>query len=204
MNIDLSSIQSTLGSINSIDALLGLWLILAAFHGFAAGFIRMIGTIIGLIAGLVVAGWYYEGVTAWTLGYMPTWLHSFENWIQIGTFIVIFLVFGKVMGLIFEAVNTMFSIIPVVGLLNRLGGLLVSVAEAVLVIATILFVLSRYPVLAKWQTLAMQSTIAQNISNITPILEPLYPELLKQLPVLFDGNTPEFIQNMIDNADAEL
>jgi membrane protein required for colicin V production len=188
MSFDSATLSSLMQNVNFIDIALALWLILAAFHGFAAGLIRMLGNIVGLIFGVVVAGWYYEGLASWGIAYLPSWLQGFSSWIQILAFALIFIAFTKITGLIFEAFNTLFNaiaIIPLLSTFNRFLGLVLSTFEAVLTIATLIFLLSRYPVLSGIQTTVAKSSLAQKISTVTPILEPLYPQLLKQLPDLY-------------------
>lgn len=188
MSFDSAAMMSFWNGLNFIDIFLAVWLILAAIHGFSAGLIRMFGNIVGLVLGVIVAGWYYEGLASWGAGYLPTWMQGFGGWIEILAFVIVFIAFAKITGLIFEAFNTLFNLIAIIPFLssaNRLLGLILSVTEAVLTIATLIFLLSRYPVLSRVQTLVASSNVAAKISQVTPILEPLYPQLLKQLPDLY-------------------
>jgi len=194
--MDSAWASALLRDANVVDIAIIVWLILAAFHGFFVGLIRIAGNLFGLVMGIVVAGWYYQGLATWGLSYIPSWMRIFSDWIQVLAFIVIFVIFAKVTGLIFFGISTLFNWIPFVGIFNRVGGLLLSLLEAALTIATILFIVSRYPILEPVQVRMQASPIAKFLEQrAVPIVAPLYPELLRRLPKAF-GERPEL--NIID------
>ncbi|MFH1145947.1 MAG: CvpA family protein [bacterium] len=172
----------------TVDIILLVILGLAFIYGWFAGFIKIIGNIIGLVLGIVVAGWYYQGLTTWGIAYLPEYVKPFEGVIEIIAFLLIVVVFNKATGLIFEAINQAFQLIPIVGSVNRLLGAILSVVEIVLVLTILLFVLGRYSsfIPDSYQQQIQSSAVANRLVAIGNSLEPLYPDLLAKLPSVFN------------------
>ena len=112
-----------------------LIVLLAAFvlYGFLRGFIKMVGSLLGVIAGTWFAGHYYLLVF--------DWLHKifgqYENLGKVASFLIVFYAIQRLIIVVFwilDKVFHIFSFIPFSRLFNRLLGLAFGILEGGLVL----------------------------------------------------------------------
>jgi len=149
--------------------LFGLWF----------GLIHTLGALLGTLVGAWIAGHYYLSFADW-LGK----IFGYSNTVKMISFIVIFIIANRLIGLIFYIIDKIFkfvAIIPFLKTINRLGGAILGFIEGILVIGVSLYIASRYP-LGEWfiRSLA-DSTVAHWLIKIAKIITPLLPEVIRQL-----------------------
>jgi hypothetical protein len=111
-----------------VDIAFGVLAIILAFQGWRQGFVRMGGSLIGLVLSVIVATWgvaWIEGVTGWHFSGNPV--------IFVLVFLLVTLILTKLVGLLIgllDLVRKIFSIIPGVGMLNSILGIAVGLLEA--------------------------------------------------------------------------
>ena len=166
-----------------MDIFLLVFLTFFVCWGFFLGFIRLLGGFIGLIVGTWLAGMYYNLVAVWFI----TYVGMSENLARVIGFISLFLVISKVVSLAFNLLDKFFkflSIIPFTKTLNRLAGAMLGALEALLILALIIFLLSRYSLSPQIDETLKQSFFAPLVVKFIFPLWPLLPEIIKKIKAL--------------------
>ncbi|MFH1171788.1 MAG: CvpA family protein, partial [bacterium] len=112
--------------------------------GFGAGLIQAIGSLVGVFVGTAVATRSYERVAGIAL---PIFGGN-EIAASITSFIFLFLVTSRLVGLIVHILDKAFkflAIFPGLKMLNRLGGFALGIIEGILVIGVVLNLVLRLP-----------------------------------------------------------
>lgn len=121
------------------DIIITVCLIFCALAGFFFGFIKMAGSIISVILSLMVAGLFYNILA---LKFLP-YLFNNENFAKIVAFILIYAICSFVLNLIIKLVDKIFKL-PVLRGFNRLAGLLIGLAEGIIFISLILYLIDKF------------------------------------------------------------
>lgn len=161
-----------------------LLVIIAIFTwiGFWSGFIHALGSLAGVFLGAAVAARYYSLLApAWD------WLaFGSQRTVEIIIFIVLFIFISRLVGLVFWLLNKFFHLLkffPGLGSLNRLLGAVLGFLEGVLVLATVLYFLTKYSLGLNFIDKLMVSQIGQILLTMVNIIKPILPEVFKNLPV---------------------
>jgi len=151
--------------------------------GFKSGFIRTVGSILGLLIGVYLASRYYEMLAgAWT------WLF-FGNVIiaKIVIFILIFLLVDRLFKLAVFVIDKAFNLlrfIPFSKLANKLAGAVFGLIEGSLIGGMIIFILVRFPISQSLVGAIKGSQLANQLLYFVNVLTPLIPEALKKMEIL--------------------
>lgn len=121
-----------------------LILIVAGFvmGGFVMGLIRSIGALVGLVAGTWVAGHYFVPVADW----LTPVLMGHAVTAKIVAFMAVFIIINRLAVLVFYLLDRafqLFTIIPFLGSLNRIGGVLLGAIEGILTCGILIFVVAK-------------------------------------------------------------
>ncbi len=122
--------------------LVGLLMIFAGI-GLALGLIQAIGGLIGLAVGGWAAINFYAPVASWLT---PIFFNQ-AALAKLVAFSLIFILASRLAGLIFWFFNKIFkifSLIPFLGSLNRLGGFCLGLVEGILILGVLIFVTIRF------------------------------------------------------------
>jgi membrane protein required for colicin V production len=161
-----------------------LLIILGGFvlFGLWFGLIHTLGALLGTVVGAWIAGHYYISAASWLSG-----IFGDSNTVKIVSFIIIFMIANRLIGLIFYILDRVFrivSIIPFLKTINRLAGAILGFLEGILVIGVSLFVMSRYP-LGDWFTNELiVSPVAHWLIVAAKLIVPLLPEVIRQLKAI--------------------
>ena len=158
---------------------------LALLAGLKRGLFKVVGSLLGLIAGAWLASHYYLAAFAWLIQkFSESWLIN-----KIAIFIILFFLISNLTALAFSLVGHILeaiTIIPLMKITNRLLDGFLNSAEAALSWSLILFFLSRYlPVGTAIGQQLSHSIIAPYLIMLGKILWPLLPLVLKQMQVLW-------------------
>jgi uncharacterized membrane protein required for colicin V production len=157
--------------------------ILAGFlwYGFFFGLIRLIGDLLGLVAGAFVASHTYILVYNFLDRFLP-------GSPEIGKVVVFVLIFGlasRIVSWLFMLLEQGFnliSIIPFLKSVNRLLGLILGLFEGVLILGIVIYLLEKYlPVSASLATWLSHSTIAPWLITVSKILAPILPQVFNRI-----------------------
>ena len=164
-----------------IDIILLLVLAGFVFYGLFFGLIKTTGSLAGVVVGAWIASRFYLVFFDWA----KNLAFGYDNVGKVISFIICFVVVNRLIGLLFALADRAFnliSIIPFLKTLNRLGGAVLGLIEGGLVLGLLLFVSGRYTVIDTWFAAWLtKSQLAPFLLKFTAVLQPLLPELLKQL-----------------------
>jgi membrane protein required for colicin V production len=161
------------------DFILILILFFFSFAGFWFGLIHSLGALIGTVAGIVVAGHYFE----WLTEIIEPIFGNNINLAKIISFLVIFIIVNRLVGLVFWLINKIFnviSIIPFLKSINRLLGALLGLAEGIIVLGILLIMVGKFPFADFIIPALEESQMAEWLIHVGNLLMPLLPELVAQ------------------------
>ena len=161
-----------------IDWLLIILLLLAFGSGLKMGFIYKLGSLIGIIVGIIMAGRYYDSIDVFFGGGAGG---------KVIAFIVIMTIVSNIIGLIFKIINKFFNIIAIIpGLksINRLLGGVLSVVQRVAALSIVALFLSKFQSIAEIAKLFETSALIGFFVKIGNILSPLLPAAISQVQSL--------------------
>jgi len=163
---------------NTLDYILLGVILLSALWGFRKGFLETLGGILGIIVATVIAGKFYLLLGSFLGG------NNLSNFIS---FLVIFFIILKIVGLSFWILGKIFQLISIVPFLqsfDRLLGAVLGLLEGILVLTVVMYFLSKYP-LNQWLLTQMQSSIITVLLlKASYIFMPLLPEAMKRIKSL--------------------
>lgn len=158
-----------------LDWLLIIFLALAFVSGFHMGFIYKLGSLVGTVLGIIIAGQYYETVAPFVGGGVGG---------KITAFLLIISLTNTIVGLIFYVVNKVFNIVAIIpGLkfVNRFLGAILGVAQRFLVFSIVLYFANKFAdVDAVVQTLE-KSKLAPTFIQVGEMLAGLLPQAIQEL-----------------------
>lgn len=154
--------------------------------GFWFGLIHTLGALLGIVVGAFIAGHTYDLAASKTVVFFAGNL----NLARIICFIVIFILVNRLIGFVFFIIEKIFnfiSVIPFLKSINRLAGAAIGFFEGLLVIGLILYVASKYPVGPFFDKMLIGSKITPYFVNISTILTPLLPRILREIKSIIPG-----------------
>jgi membrane protein required for colicin V production len=148
------------------------------FYGFFFGFIRTLGTFIGMIIGVLLAAKFYAIVAGWVS-------FLFFGYNNIGKVIVFFLIFSishRLVYMLFAIIDKtfhFFSIIPFLKTINKTLGAILGFATGALCLGLILFLAIRYftffQIFNSWLAASRVSPALVKFANVVmPMLPGLF------------------------------
>lgn len=161
-----------------LDFVLIIILFFFTFSGFWFGLIHTFGALVGTIAGVLVAGHYFE--TGASL-ISPIFMGN-TNLAKIVAFILIFIIVNRLVGLVFWVINKLFNVIAIIPFLktiNRLAGAVLGFLEGSLVLGVVIIMIGKFP-FANFIIPAIDvSKVAKYLISVGKVLMPLLPEIVK-------------------------
>ncbi|MBI5037822.1 MAG: CvpA family protein [Candidatus Kerfeldbacteria bacterium] len=145
--------------------------------GFWFGFIHTLGTIIGVVVGVIAAGQLYDGVSSFFQMFLLK-----PNIADLVAFAVIFIATSQLVGWVAKMFDSGFKLVrlfPFVSSANRLAGAMLGFIEGALVIGVVLFVASNFELSPSINQAISDSVLAGLFMTIASILTPLIPASLK-------------------------
>jgi len=162
-----------------LDLILIIILFFFTFSGFWFGLIHTLGAFLGTIAGVLVAGNYFEKLADLI---SPIFMDNL-NLAKIVAFLLIFIIVNRLVGLIFFLIDKIFkviSVIPFLKTINRLAGALLGFLEGSLVLGVILIMIGKFPFAGFIIPAVDASSVAKYLISVGKVLLPLLPELVRQ------------------------
>jgi len=153
---------------NFIDLTILIIAILFLIRGIVRGFVLEVTSIIGLIAGYLVAMFYLDRFSQLVLTYFPALPKSL---VHIVGFLVLFILTNLLLKLVAHLVTRTLKL-AMLGWLNRLLGGIFGLLKSMLVMSGLVFILSFLP---RFTPLLEKADVAH--STFYPILNALGPEL---------------------------
>mgnify|MGYP001579537872 CR=1 FL=1 len=173
-----------------IDYLLLIALAYFIFKGARRGFVATIGAFIGILLGAWAAGHYYESVAQWLIEF---WDFSIMFAI-VCAFVGLYLVVNIVMTLIIRVATMVLHVLPLGKTMNKLIGAVLGLAEGLLLIGLIIWVVTLFPFDNAFTRTLNTSPVARFFESTTRIVRPLLPKSLRDV----DFNYLKDLQNLTD------
>lgn len=164
---------------STLDAVLILTILLLVGINLGFGFIHAVGSIGGLLIGLVIAKSTYLVVAGWL---SPLGIGDDTMIGRAIAFILIFALVTRLTGLVVHWLNTFFQFIPLIPTINHLLGAVVGLLEGIMGTGIALYVLLGY--LDPTSSLAVSiqaSTLAGFLMAVARVLVPLIPPAIQRV-----------------------
>ncbi|MEW6610932.1 MAG: CvpA family protein [Patescibacteria group bacterium] len=168
-----------------LDLILVLIIFFFTSTGFWCGLIHALGALVGTIAGVLVAGHYFETFSVKLLGLAM----GNSGVAKVVAFILIFLVVSRLVGFVFWIINKMFNVIakiPVLKSFNHIGGGILGFAEGVVVTGIALVMAGKYITTGWFVDAVAASQVAQWLLKYGQILVPLLPTSVKDIRSIWE------------------
>jgi uncharacterized membrane protein required for colicin V production len=146
-----------------VDIAFAVLLVILCLQGWRQGFVRMGGSLVALAVSVVIATWgvaWLESVTGWHFSGNPV--------VFVIVFLLMTLILTKLTGLlitVLDLVRKILSVIPGVGMLNSILGLVVGAIEAGMVALAIAFATVNFFPQSEIRNALVQSYTISNAIN---------------------------------------
>jgi membrane protein required for colicin V production len=169
-----------------VDLVLIVIVLIFVIVGFMMGLIEAVGAIVGIFLGAWVAGNYYQPFASW----LVTIFLGHQIAANIVSFILIFTLVHRLTTFLFYLINKAFNIIaiiPFLGPINKMAGAILGLAEGVLAVGLLLYVVSRFAGSITWVTTALgQAQTAFWLVKSASMLIALLPPEIMQMASVFN------------------
>jgi len=167
---------------------LALVLIIGGFglFGLWFGIVHTIGSLVGTVAGVYLAGIFYEPVANWLIN-TTGWGANFS---KVLIFIIVFFIINRLVGLgfwIIDKILSFFTHLPFIRSLDRLLGMVFGLLEGVLGLGIIFFFINKFPLGETFMGWFAGSKIVPSLVKVASILWPLLPDALKMIQGFIPG-----------------
>ena len=163
---------------NWLDIIFLVLLLFFIFRGFRAGLVGAIGALLGVIVGIWAGSHYMLALADWLMNFFNITNQSLAN---ILAFILIFIGVNIVFSLIVWLINTVFHVIPLINLANKLMGAMIGLVGGILFIAILVYLLSLFAFSQNIADVLQSSQIASVAIKLVIVLKPLIPEAIKSV-----------------------
>lgn len=164
-----------------LDIILLLALAGFVFYGLFFGLIKTVGSLVGVVVGAFGASHLY----LYFFDLIQDLFFGLDNLGKVICFIILFSIINRLVAFGFSILDKtfrVFSIIPFLKTINRLGGAVLGFIEGGLVLGLLLYVVSKYTFVGTFfGDVLAESQLAPFLLNFVKIIIPLFPEVLKEL-----------------------
>jgi len=168
-----------------VDVILIVILLIFVIVGFLLGLIQGVGALIGLAAGVWVAGQYYLPVGNFLT---PIFLgHALAA--KIVAFFLIFILINRLVGLVFWLIDKAYNVIAIIPFLksiNKIAGAILGLVEGVLFLGITLYVIAKFaPDIALVKENINGSQVAHWVVAVATYFNDLLPSAITQIKSIF-------------------
>lgn len=186
-----------------VDLIIIIILVGFLLFGLWFGLVHTLGSLLGTVLGVFLASRYYDQGAEWLMG-VTGWE---GNTTRVIMFVIAFIVINRLVGFFFhlaeKAAEATVIKLPLMGLMNRLLGMVFGLFEGVVTVGVILYFIERFPLSNSVMQSIANSEIAPIAIAVGGILVPLFPEAIKILESTVD-HVEETIINNKDIIDSNL
>jgi uncharacterized membrane protein required for colicin V production len=164
-----------------LDIILLIVLAGFVFYGLFFGLIKTIGSLMGVIVG----AWGASHLYLLFFSIIQDLFFGLDNLGKVVCFIVLFSIINRLVAFGFALLDKtfrLFSIIPFLKTINRLGGAVLGFIEGGLVLGLFLYIVSKYTFVGTFfGDLITESQLAPFLLSFVKIILPLFPQVLKEI-----------------------
>lgn len=154
------------------------------FYGFFFGFIKTVGSLIGIIVGFFIASRFYQLVFL----KIQNWFFGQDTTGKIITFFVLFSLANRLTVFTFSLLDRLFdfiSIIPFLKTINRLAGVIFGLLMGITILGIAFYFVLNYPFIGGWiGKMVSSSKIAPFLIKVGGILTPIIPEAFRKVNLM--------------------
>lgn len=166
---------------NYLDIIFIIILLFFTFNGLRKGLVKVVGGILGIIAGIYFAGLFYIQFSDW----LQTLTNIFSSTeANIISFIVVFIVANRLFALIIYILDKIVSI-PIINSVNKLLGGTLGFLQGALIITLIVTVFTNLGSFVGADNVINNSHIAPCSDKVITLIKPFLPQDLKTIPDKF-------------------
>ncbi len=161
-------------------------IILFGYLGFKTGLIHALGSLVGTILGIYLAGHYYEQLTKLLVDFTD-WN---PNFVRVLVFVLIFFISNRLIGITFWGIGKIFTIVsavPFLGAVDKLLGGILGLLEGIILVGIAIFFITKFPPSPRIMDNLDKSKTAPPVVQFTKFLWPLLPKELVNLVNEFSG-----------------
>jgi uncharacterized membrane protein required for colicin V production len=149
--------------------------------GFSLGFLHMVGSLIGVVAGVALASRWFDGVGHWA----STAIGGSENVWRIVAFTLIYVVIARLGGWAADLVGKTLSFVPFSKTIGRVLGVAFGVLEGLVLVALVAYLASKVGFGVPLANAIKASVLGVPLSHVGAWLEPLFPAAISAAKSLF-------------------
>ncbi|MDP2656682.1 MAG: CvpA family protein [bacterium] len=167
---------------NTIDLTILIVLAVFALLGLIKGFIRQVGSLIGLFVGLFLAGKFVWPVAQYIRGGFAQYPAIADPLSYLVAFFLIFFVVTIIIGILVKAVDkvfNLFAVLPFLKTINRLGGAVLGLLEGAFFVAAVVYILISLPINVGLTEKINTTTTGRFFSTFALTVKPFLPDLSK-------------------------
>ena len=149
--------------------------------GFTRGLIKQVGSLVGYFVALWAASHYYGFVADYIKKGLSGWQPLLAGPLSIlvgflGAYIIAAFLWHLLINLV-DGLFRLFSIVPFLNMTNRLGGGAIGLAEGVLLLSAVAYVILNFPFSQEITDKLRKSALIPPLEQISGIVRPLLPAL---------------------------
>ena len=168
-----------------VDIVLLLVLAGFSFYGLFFGLIKTVGSLLGVALGAFVASRAYLLL----FSVVKPLAFGHDDWGKLLSFAICFTIVNRLICLIFALLDKtfhLFSLVPFLKTVNRVGGAAFGFIEGGLVLGLVLYIMSKYIPGGEWMLGQIKnSQMTPFLLKFGNFLVPLLPEVLRQMNSIF-------------------
>jgi len=176
-----------------IDIILLILLLGFFIRGWQSGLIRMLAGLIGIVAGIVVAGHFYPVVAEWFIK-MP-FLVDKQNLTNVLSMVIIFLAVNGIIGMgayLVDRTFHIFSFIPFLKTINKISGALLGLIGGAFIFGWLITMLDKFPFADFINNYLINSEVVPYLLIVSNFIMPLWPTALEQIKGILETTDAKY------------
>lgn len=167
--------------------------------GFTRGLIKQFGSIVGYFVAMWAASHYYMPVADYIKKGLSGWQPFLAGPLSVligflGAYIIAYFLWHLLINFI-DGMFRLFSIVPFLNMTNRLGGAAIGLAEGILMLSAITYVLLTFPLSQDWVNMGKESKIVPIFEEVANFVKPFLPQLTSGASSLLNTPAPFPLKN---------
>ena len=166
---------------STLDIVLLVLLLIFTWRGLSKGIIRLLGSLVAIIAGSFLASRYYLIFFEWAQDF---W-HGKEGLGKTLAFVILFIAITWVINAAFSLAARLWgslSFIPFTKLIDKVLGAAIGLLQGAFFMGLIIYVSSKYVIIGSlWGNTLVDSQVAPWLLKVTQIILPVLPDALRAL-----------------------
>jgi len=170
---------------NYLDIIFIIILLFFTFNGLRKGLVKVVGGILGILAGIYFAGLFYLQFSDWLQTITDLFATPEANIIS---FILVFIIANRLFALLILILDKIVSI-PIINSVNKLLGGILGFLQGALIVILIITIFTNLGSFVGADNIINNSQIAPYSERAITLIKPFLPQDLKSIPAKFFDNS---------------